>query len=142
MLPLSSSACPDQLGHSVGTFPKGKHRSIKQRGASAPCHSEAYQSFGLRRAELIELLEDETSQASTFSSSYIKKKPKLFLGPNHNNKLETKMIPTRHRTCCIQLPIMLCGLAVDNRPRRASACGFTRLCLASTAQGRRTMRGI
>eukprot|EP00971_Amphidinium_carterae_P068488 1355981-Amphidinium_carterae.3 len=38
---------------------EGQHRVIKQRGVSAPNHSTAYMSFGLRKHELCHVLENE-----------------------------------------------------------------------------------
>jgi hypothetical protein len=46
---------------------EAQHRKVKQRGYSAPNHSEPYQSYGLRRAELVQLLDSDPDALGTLA---------------------------------------------------------------------------
>ncbi len=48
---------------------EGEHRRIKQRGSSAQNHSEPYISFGLRKRELIKLLDKDPAALDALAGS-------------------------------------------------------------------------
>lgn len=47
---------------------KAQHRVVKQRGSSAPNHSEAFQSYGLRRHEIEKIIDSDPCSLSALAA--------------------------------------------------------------------------